>query len=113
MRMMPSSGADRRIHRRRRGSASSESRRCRRWNRDVHRTGNADGVGHLNLAAVSEAGSDDILRHIAAGVRGGTVNLRRVLAGERAAAVRAGAAVGVDDDLAAGQTGVGRRAAQE
>lgn len=44
------------------------------------------------------------------GVRGGTIDLGRVLAGERATAVVGSATVGVDDDLAAGQTGVGRRA---
>jgi len=60
---------------------------------------------------VSQAGSYDVLRNPTGGVRGGTIDLGRVLAGERATAVVGGATVGVDDDLAAGQTGVGRRAA--
>src|SRR5690606_8560400 len=49
--------------------------------------------------------------HPAGRVRGGAVDLGRVLAGEGAAAVPGVAAVGVDDDLAAGQAGVAHRAA--
>src|SRR6478735_4994728 len=45
------------------------------------------------------------------GVGGRAVDLGRVLAGEGAAAVAGHAAVGVDDDLAAGQAGVAHRAA--
>src|SRR5205085_10910801 len=41
------------------------------------------------------------------------VDLRRVLAGEGAAAVTGRAAVGVDDDLAAGEAGVAHRAAED
>ena len=74
---------------------------------------NADRVCDLDLAAVGEACGDDVLRHIAGCVRGRAVDLRRILAGERAAAVRGRAAVGVDDDLAAGQTGVAHRAADD
>ena len=55
----------------------------------------------------------DVLGHVARGVGGAAVDLRRVLAGERAAAVRGAAAVGIDDDLAAGQAGVGLRAADD
>ncbi len=54
-----------------------------------------------------------VLGHPAHRVRGGAVDLRRVLAGERAAAVARVAAVGVDDDLAAGQPGVTHRAADD
>ena len=71
----------------------------------------ADRVGDLDLAAVGEARGDDVLRHVARRVRGRAVDLRRILARERAAAVRRGAAVGVDDDLAPGQAGVAHRAA--
>ena len=75
------------------------------------RVRDADRVRDLDLAAVGEPGGDDVLRHVARGVRRRAVDLRRVLAGERATAVRRGAAVGVDDDLAAGQAGVAHRAA--
>src|SRR5690606_7611559 len=79
--------------------------------RDGGRLGHADGVGHLDLAAVGQAGGDDVLGHVAAGVGGRTVDLGRVLAGEGAAAVTGHAAIGVDDDLAPGQAAVAHRAA--
>ena len=75
------------------------------------RLGDADGVAHLHQALVGQARGDDVLRHIASGIGGRTVDLGRVLAGECAAAVRGRAAVGVDDDLAAGQAGVAHRPA--
>src|SRR5690606_17147902 len=79
--------------------------------RDRGRLGHADGVGDLDFATLGEAGSDDVLGHVTTGVGGRTVNLGRVLAGEGAAAVAGHAAVGVDDDLAAGQAAVAHRAA--
>ena len=71
----------------------------------------ADRVRDLELAAVGEPGRDDVLRDVARGVRGRAVDLRRILARERAAAVAGRAAVGVDDDLAPGEAGVAHRAA--
>ena len=71
----------------------------------------ADGVGDLDLAAGGETRGDDVLRDPAHRVGGGTVDLGRVLAAEGAATVAGHAAVGVDDDLAAGQAGVAHRAA--
>ena len=78
---------------------------------EADRAGDADAVGDLDLEAVGEAGGDDVLGHPARGVRGGAVDLRRILAAERAAAVAGHAAVGVDDDLAPGQPGVAHRSA--
>ena len=80
---------------------------------DEHRerVGDADRVGDLDLAAVGEPGRDHVLRDVARGVRRRAVDLRRVLARERAAAVRRRAAVGVDDDLPAGQARVAHRPA--
>ena len=75
------------------------------------RVGDADRVGDLDLAAIREAGGDDVLGHVAGRVGGRAVDLGGVLAREGAAAVAGGAAVGVDDDLAAGQAGVAHRAA--
>ena len=63
----------------------------------------ADRVRDLHLAAISKSGRDDVLRHVPRRVGGRTVDLGRVLAAERAATVPRHAAVGVDDDLAAGQ----------
>ena len=70
------------------------------------RIGNADRVGNLDAAAVGEAGGDHVLREIPRGIGRRTVDLGRVLAGEGAAAVRCGTTIRVDDDLAAGETGV-------
>ena len=66
----------------------------------------ADGVSELNFAAVGETGSDDVLGDVAGHVRGAAVNLGGVLAGEGSATVTAHAAIGIDDDLAAGEAGV-------
>ena len=71
----------------------------------------ADGVGQLHLAAGSQAGSHHILCHPAGSVSGAAIHLGGILAGESAAAVGCAAAVGVHDDLAAGQAGVALRAA--
>ncbi len=76
-----------------------------------HRVGDADRVRDLDLAAVGQAGGHDVLGHVTSGVRGRAVDLARVLAGERATAVAGHAAVGVDDDLAAGEPGVADRTA--
>ena len=82
---------------------------------DVHRNrlGHADRVGELDQRALREAGGDDVLGDVARHVSGRAVHLRGVLAGERAAAVRGAAAVGVDDDLAARQAGVALRPADD
>jgi hypothetical protein len=79
--------------------------------RHVHRAGHANRVRHLDLALLGQAGSHDVLGHVARGVGGRAVDLGRVLAAEGAAAVRAGTAVGVHDDLAPGQAAVALRAA--
>src|SRR5215208_4573031 len=63
----------------------------------------ADRIGDLHLAALREPGRDDVLGDVAGGIRGGAVDLARVLAREGAAAVAGHAPVGVDDDLAPGQ----------
>ena len=99
-----------------RTSASSFSRvdlrRAERLDHDRHRVRDADRVRDLRLAPLGEAGGDDGLRDLAHRVRGRAVDLGRVLAGERAATVAGHAAVGVDDDLAAGEAAVGVRAAE-
>ena len=76
-------------------------------------TGSATPIAYASctMRALGETGRDDVLGDVARHVAGGAVDLRGILAGERAAAVRRGAAVGVDDDLAAGDAGVAVRAA--
>ena len=65
------------------------------------------------MHAIGEAGGDDILGEIARGIGGRAIDLGRVLAGEGAAAMRGRAAVGIDDDLAAGEAGVAIRSADD
>ncbi|RMU44311.1 hypothetical protein ALP28_05422 [Pseudomonas savastanoi pv. nerii] len=81
--------------------------------RDRRRLCHADSVGHLNFATLGQTGSHDILGHVTTGVSSRTVNLRWVLAGECTATVTGHAAVGVDDDLAAGQATVTYRATDD
>src|ERR1035437_7668234 len=72
----------------------------------------ADGVSHsdrvreLHFAAIRQSGSHDVLGDVARHVRSRAIDLRRILAAERAAAVASHAAVRVHDDLASGQTGI-------
>src|SRR5205823_973709 len=78
---------------------------------DRHRIGNADCIGNLYFAALRQTGGHDVLRYPTHGVCRGTVHLRRIFAAERATAMPRHAAVTVDNDLAAGQTGVPLRTA--
>ena len=77
------------------------------------RLGHADGVGQLDLGALGQAGGHDVLGDVAGHVGRRAVHLGRVLAAEGAAAVTAHAAVGVHDDLAAGQAGVAHGSADD
>ena len=86
--------------------------RAERLDQQRDGVGDADGVGHLDLAALGRTGGHDVLGHPARRVGGRAVHLRRVLAREGTAAVPGHAAVGVHDDLAAGQPGVGVRPTQ-
>src|SRR6202521_4808807 len=80
---------------------------------DRDRLGDPDGVSQLDLDALGNAGGHQVLRDVAGHVAGGTVHLGGVLAGEGAAAMASDTAVGVDDDLAAGQAAVALRAADD
>ena len=82
-----------------------------RVDQDRHRLGDANRVGELHHAALREPGRDDVLGDVARHVAGRAIDLGRIFAGERAAAVRRRAAVGVDDDLAAGDAGIAVRTA--
>ena len=72
----------------------------------AQRFGYADSVCHLDLALVSQTGSHDVFGNVTAHVSSGTVDLAGVFAGKCTAAVRADAAVGIHNDLSAGQTGI-------
>src|SRR5579859_2880644 len=84
-----------------------------RLDENRHRMRDADRVRDLDLAALREPGRDDVLRDVARRVCSRPVDLRRVLARERAATVRRCAAVGIDDDLPSGEPGVAHRPADD
>ena len=65
-----------------------------------------DGVRELDQGALGEAGSNERLGDPTGSVRGRTVDLGPVLAGESTTTVGTPATVGVDDDLTASKTGV-------
>ena len=90
-----------------------DGRGTERLDEQADRGGLADRVGHLDLDPLRKPGGDDVLGHPAHRVRRRAIHLGRILAGESAAAVAGPAAVGVDDDLAAGQAGVTHRAAED
>ena len=73
--------------------------------------GDTDRVGQLNHAFFCKAGRHNIFCHPARGVSSRPVDLGRILAGERTAAMRGSAAVSVDDDLSTGQSAIAIRAA--
>ncbi len=87
--------------------------RAERLHVDAQRVRHANGVRHLDLAAVRQPGSHHVLGHPAAGVRRGPVHLRGVLAAKSAAAVPAHAAVRIHDDLASGHSRVAHRSADD
>ena len=80
---------------------------------NAERLGDTDGVGHLHFAFFGQSGGNNVFGHITGVVRGRTVNLGRVFSGERSTAVAADAAVGVDDNFAAGEPGVAVRSADD
>ncbi len=79
--------------------------------RHVHRLGHTNGIGHLDLALACQPGSDNVFGHIACRIGRRTVYLAGVLAREGATTMGAGTAVGVDNDLAAGQAAIALRSA--
>ena len=70
--------------------------------------GHADGIGQRHLGAPGQSLGHQMLGDVPGGVAGGAVHLGGVLAAERAAAVPRVAAIGVHDDLAAGQARIAR-----
>src|SRR5205809_5492618 len=72
-----------------------------------------DGVGQLHFGVFRQSSGDDVFGDVAPHVAGAAIDFARILAGERAAAVGAAAAVGIDDDFAAGQSRVAVGAADD
>src|SRR5438105_5170237 len=73
----------------------------------------ADGVGELDFATGGQSGGNDVLGNVAAHVGGAAVDFGRVFPAERATAVASHAAVAVDDDFAASQTGIALRSTDD
>ena len=80
---------------------------------DGDRLSHTDGIGQLDLALGGKTGGNHILSDPAGGIGGRAVDLAGVLAAEGTAAVAGIAAVGIHDDLTAGQAGVTLRAAND
>ena len=72
-----------------------------------------DRIGELHFAFRRETRCHNVLGDIPAHVGGAPVDLGRILSGESATAVASHPAVGVDDDLASGETTVALRAADD
>src|SRR5690348_2741058 len=79
----------------------------------AHRVSYANCIRQLNFAAVSQTGSDHVLRNVTSYIAGGAINLCRVLARECTAAMTSHTAVGVDDDFSSSETGVAHRTADD
>src|SRR6185437_1171189 len=80
-------------------------------NQHRHRVSDADSIGDLDRAALGDAGSYKILGKIARSIGCRTVDLGRILSGERTTTVGRVATVRVDDDLTAGKTTITVRSA--
>jgi hypothetical protein len=80
---------------------------------DAERVGDADGVGDLHFAAFGQTGGDNVFGDPAGSIGRAAVYFGAIFAAESAAAMPPHAAVGIDDDFAAGQTGVAHRAADD
>src|SRR5690606_26912441 len=80
---------------------------------DVERKGLGEtyAVGDLHFHPTGEADADDLPGHVSREIRPASIDLRRILPAEGAAAVPAHPAVCIDDDLPAGQSGIHRRPA--
>ena len=67
---------------------------------------NTNGVGKLDKRTASELGVDEGLGDPTGNVGCGTIDLGEVLSRESTTSVGSPSTVGVDDDLASGQTGI-------
>ena len=83
--------------------------RAERFDHDRNGTRDTDSISDLNLAAISKASCDHVLRDPACCIGARTINLRAVLARERTATMATHAAIGVNDDLTAGKARIAHR----
>ena len=78
---------------------------------DTDRLVHTDGIGELDFTAAGKAVAEDVFCDLPRHIGTGAIHLRGILAGEGSAAMTAGTAVGISDDLPASHTGVGKAAA--
>ena len=78
-----------------------------------NRVCHSDGVGQLDFTLASQAGSNNIFRHVAGHVGGTAIDLAWVFTAEGATTVGTLAAVGINNDLAPGQTTVAHGATDD
>ncbi len=81
-----------------------EFARAKAVDKDGDRPGNADGIGDLDFEALGKTCSDNVLCHVPCRIGTGTVNLGGILTGKGAAAMAGETAIGIDDDLSAGES---------
>ena len=84
-----------------------------RLNQHANRIGDANGIGELHFATVGESAGDEVLGDVTRHVRRRAIDLGRIFAAERAPAVTSHAAVAVNDDLAASESGVAHGTADD
>jgi hypothetical protein len=70
----------------------------------------ADDIGQTDFAFGGQAGGYDVFGDVAGGISAAAVDFAGIFAAKGAAADAGVTAVGIDDDLAAGQAGVALRA---
>ena len=77
------------------------------------RMSNSDGISHLYQYLAAQSGSHQVFGNVPGSVGRRAVHLGRVFSTESAAAMGAFAAVSIDDDFTAGQSGIAVRSADD
>src|SRR5436190_6979295 len=83
--------------------------RAERVNAHRHWLGATDRITHLHFGAFRDALLHDLTRHVTTEVRARPIDLRRILAAERAATVATHPAVRIDDDLSTSHAAIRAR----
>src|SRR4029077_13630083 len=76
------------------------------FNQDAHRLDHADCICELNLDLTGETRGHDVLGNPARRICRGAINFRRILSTKCSAAMTGVTAIGIDNDLAARESGV-------
>src|SRR5581483_7231961 len=84
-----------------------------RFDHDRNRLGYTNGVSDLDLRAVRESSRHQVFRDVARRVCRASVYFGRIFATERPTTVARHSAIGINDDLATGESSVAHRAADD